>query len=308
MNRRVAVAAIIGLIVFIVVAVIISQSKKGTNVVGEFKSEASTLYNTAVSLQSKGNVEEAVKLYQELVKKYPQDKRAADVWYRLAKVYAGSNLWTKAKEAYSNIIANFPNYENIAEVEKNLWDANVKIIFSPIITEKDFTYSVQPGDTLGKIAAKHNTTVDLIMKSNNLDSAMIRVGKRLKLSTIKFSVIVDKSQNMLTLRADDEIFKVYSVATGKYNCTPVGNFQVVEKLINPDWYKEGVGVVSADSPENVLGTRWIGLSEPQYGIHGGAAEEDLGRQVTEGCVRMINTDVEELFTILPRGAEITIVD
>ena len=34
----------------------------------------------------------------------------------------------------------------------------------------------------------------------------------------------------------------------------------------------------------------------------------VGLQVTAGCVRMINSDVEELFAIVPLGTEVTIVD
>ena len=146
------------------------------------------------------------------------------------------------------------------------------------------------------------------MRSNNLKTDLIRPGNRLKLTGSKFSVIVDKSQNYLVVKADDEIFKIYTVATGKFNCTPTGNFKIVEKLENPDWYKSGEGIILADNPKNILGTRWLGLSEPQYGIHGGASEEDLGKQVTEGCVRMINAEVEELFIILPRGTEVNIID
>ena len=82
----------------------------------------------------------------------------------------------------------------------------------------------------------------------------------------------------------------------------------MEKLKNPPWYKNGEGIIPADSPKNILGTRWLGLSEPGYGIHGGAKEEDLTKQVTDGCMRMRDREVEELFTILPMGTEVTIVE
>jgi len=36
--------------------------------------------------------------------------------------------------------------------------------------------------------------------------------------------------------------------------------------------------------------------------------EKIGQQVTEGCVRMINEEVEELYAVVPSGAEVTIVD
>jgi len=272
-NRKVAIAAVVVLAICLILTGVVCRRKRSAPKPPQVNVEAGakSIYKTAVSLQSKGRLEEAVKAYQELIKQ-------------------------------------FPEFKQISEAEKKLWDANVEILFSPVVTDKDIRYKVKPGDTLGKIAAGHNTTVDLIKRSNNLESDLIRPGQRFKISTAKYSVIVDKSQNSLALKADDKIFKVYSVATGEYNCTPVGTFTIVEKLINPDWYKSGPGAIPAASPENILGTRWMSLSDSDYGIHGGASEKDLGSQVTNGCIRMTDAGVEELFAILPRGTEVTIVE
>lgn len=45
----------------------------------------------------------------------------------------------------------------------------------------DGTYVVKSGDYLGKIADKHNTTVQKLREVNGLTSDRIRVGQRLKL-------------------------------------------------------------------------------------------------------------------------------
>lgn len=301
MNRKIVIAGLIGLVICLVVIGIVGRTKKD-------KSEVVSLYNTAMSWQSKGKMDKAAKSYQELVKQFPHEEQAADAWYSLGKIYEKEGLMQKAKEAYSKIIAAFSNFKHISDVEKRLWDTNIKILFSPIVTDGDIIYNVEPGDTLTKIATEHNTTVGLIMRSNKLESDLIRPGQRLKIFTAKYNIIIDKSQNSLTLKADDVILKVYSVATGKHNSTPSGTFKIVEKLNNPDWYKRGEGIIPAGSPKNVLGTRWLGLSEPQYGIHGGASKGDLSTQVTDGCIRMTDSEVEELFAILPRGTEVTIVD
>ena len=101
--------------------------------------------------------------------------------------------------------------------------------------------------------------------------------------------------------------KTYVVSTGTNNSTPVGVFKVTDKLINPTWYKSGA-VVPHGSPANVLGTRWIGLTQKGYGIHGTTEPDKLGQQVTAGCVRMRNEEVEELFGFVVPGTEVTIVD
>ncbi len=307
MNRRVLILAGSGLAIFLILVFILGRGKRSPS---ENKGipQADALYNSALSWQEQDQLDKAGEIYQELARQFPEDKRIAGAWYELGKLYESRQLWPKAQDVYSKIIANFPNFKEIAAVEEKLWELNLKILFSPIVTEKDIVYKVEPGDTLGKIADRYNTTVGLIMRSNNLENDLIRPGKRLKISPVKYSIIVDKSQNSLALKADDAVFKVYAVATGRHNSTPTGDFTIVEKLKNPDWYKRGEGIIPADNPKNVLGTRWLGLSEPQYGIHGGASVEDLGTQITDGCIRMTNSDVEELFTILPRGITVTIVD
>ena len=81
----------------------------------------------------------------------------------------------------------------------------------------------------------------------------------------------------------------------------------MNKQVNPTWFKAGA-VVPPDSPENILGTRWMGFDLKSYGIHGTTDPDALGKQVTAGCVRMRNSEVEELYDIAPIGTEVTMVD
>ena len=168
-------------------------------------------------------------------------------------------------------------------------------------------HEVQPGDSLAKIAKKYNTTVELIKKSNGLAGDVIKAGQRLRIWQGTFSVLVDKSQNIMILKSNDDVIKVYPVATGKNNITPVGTFKIVDKLINPVWFKSGA-IVPPDSPENILGTRWMGFDIPGYGINATTDPSSIGQQLTAGCVRMRNEDVEELYGLLPVGTQVTITD
>jgi len=209
--------------------------------------------------------------------------------------------------AYQKLISEFPNSREVMNWQKKAEDINIKLLFSPTITPKSIVYEIKPGDTIARIAKEFKTTGDLIMKSNNLANDRILPGRKIKVWTAPFSIFVDKSQNILILKSDEDIVKTYIVATGKNNSSPVGTLKITNKLMNPTWFKAGA-VVPAQSPENVLGTRWLGFNLPGYGIHGTTDPKSLGQQVTEGCVRMANPDVEELYSIVPVGTEVTIVD
>jgi lipoprotein-anchoring transpeptidase ErfK/SrfK len=224
-----------------------------------------------------------------------------------AKELEKKNDLMKAKELYTKLVNEFTNSSEVMNWQKKIEDLNIRLLFSPAIIGKNILYEIKPGDTLTKISKEFKTTVDLIMKSNNLVNDRIVPGRKIKVWTTPFNILVDKSSNILILKSDEDIIKTYIVSTGKNNSTPVGNFKITDKLLNPTWFKAGA-VVPAGSSENVLGTRWIGFNLPGYGIHGTTEPQSLGKPVTQGCVRMSNSDVEELYSIIPVGTEVTIVD
>ncbi len=212
-----------------------------------------------------------------------------------------------AKSLYQRLISEFSNSTDVMNWQKKLEEINIKLLFSPAAGSKSILYEIKPGDTLTKIAKEFKTTTELIAKSNNLKDNKIFPGRKIKVWTAPFSILVYKSQNTLILKTDEEIIKTYIVSTGLNNSTPVGNFKITNKLPNPTWFKAGA-VVAPNSPDNVLGVRWLGLDLPGYGIHGTTDPQNLGKQITQGCVRMSNSDVEELYSIVPIGTEVSIVD
>lgn len=223
------------------------------------------------------------------------------------KAYEAQGNILEAQKIYQKMINDFSGAKEVADWQKKAEAINIKLLFSPSVTANSDLYEIKPGDTLTKIAQEFKTTTDLIKRSNNISEAKIFPGKKIKVWTAPFSIVVDKSQNLLFLKVGEEVFKTYTIATGANNSTPVGTFKIINKITRPTWYKEGK-VVPADSPENILGTRWLGLDVTGYGIHGTVDPKSLGLQVTQGCVRMSNDEVEELYTIVPVGTEVTVVD
>lgn len=96
---------------------------------------------------------------------------------------------------------------------------------------------------------------------------------------------VDRKQLKLIDRKNEEIVKSYPIATGKISSpTPLGTFKIVEKA------KWGEG----------FGTRWMGINVPWgiYGIHGTNRPGSIGGNLSAGCIRMRNEDVEELYSLV----------
>jgi LysM repeat protein len=87
----------------------------------------------------------------------------------------------------------------------------------------------------------------------------------------------------------------YPIAVGKPDTpTPPGQFQVINKIINPG---------------GILGSRWMGLNIPQgnYGIHGTNNPASIGKAVSNGCIRMHNHHIEALFPQIEIGTLVIII-
>jgi lipoprotein-anchoring transpeptidase ErfK/SrfK len=263
----------------------------------------------AKELLASGKRAEAIKQLDNIMTVSSGKQEAYEAALILADIYSNDRNLVKARQLYTEILNEYPQFCDYSDIQNRIASANMAILFSNIITPESELYTVSAGDSLAKIAGSYQTTVELIKRANNLKSDLIMPGMKLKVQNKPFNIIVDNAQCILTVLLGEQVIKTYDIATGKNNSTPTGTFKVRDKLTDPVWYNKGAAI-PPDSPENVLGTRWMGLTtpEPGYGIHGTTEPESIGYQSTEGCVRMRNEDVEELYDIIPVGTVVTIID
>ncbi|HLH57398.1 MAG TPA: L,D-transpeptidase, partial [Verrucomicrobiae bacterium] len=59
-------------------------------------------------------------------------------------------------------------------------------------------------------------------------------------------------------------------------------------------------------PNNPVGTAWIGLDKPGYGIHGTPHPEQVGRTESHGCFRLANWNVECLANLVTVGTPVRV--
>ena len=90
--------------------------------------------------------------------------------------------YIKAKAALKEYLNEYPDSENTQDIKTQVENLNIKILFSPVKTEDSIMYKIKSGDALVKIALTNNTTVELIKRSNGLNSDLIIPGKTLKVN------------------------------------------------------------------------------------------------------------------------------
>ncbi|HHY36172.1 MAG TPA: L,D-transpeptidase family protein [Firmicutes bacterium] len=108
----------------------------------------------------------------------------------------------------------------------------------------------------------------------------------------EYSIVIDVPGRILYLLQGSRPYRSYPVAVGKPSTpTPRGTFTIVEKIVNPG---------------EVYGTRLLALSKPYYSIHGTNAPQFIGQAVSNGCVRMHNHHIEEVYDRVEVGTIVRI--
>jgi len=148
----------------------------------------------------------------------------------------------------------------------------------------------------------------LIEATNGLVGRYHHPGDVLRIPTDRANVIVDLDARAVLYRHGDEVVQVWDCGIGKAGHeTPEGTFTIGDKIERPPLSTKGLPY---GHPDNPLGSRWLALlrdgQKSSYGIHGTSDPSGVGGEVSLGCIRMRNEDVNELFEILPRGAEVII--
>jgi len=152
----------------------------------------------------------------------------------------------------------------------------------------------------------------LIERVNQIQGAVIQPGQVLRIPTERARVLVDVDAHWVLYFVGELVAGAWEVGVGKVGSeTQVGTYTVGDKGVNPTWFPSGKAPIPFGDPENPLGTRWIGWvgsdgRDSGLAFHGTREPDSIGQDQSEGCIRMLNRDVEELFEILPKGATILV--
>ncbi len=143
-----------------------------------------------------------------------------------------------------------------------------------------------------------------------------------------YAIHIDSAENKLYLKKEGKVIREAVVSCGSGSIledpggkrswifdTPRGEFFVRYKLKNPDWVKPDWAFIEEGKvpPKNqaervesgTLGDYALGFGDG-YFIHGTLYTRLLGRNVTHGCVRVGDKDLEFIYQTVPVGTKIYI--
>lgn len=137
------------------------------------------------------------------------------------------------------------------------------------------------------------------------------------------TIVVDPRNHFLYLQLRFGKARRYGVGVGKAGLAFKGSATVGRKAKWPRWtptknmirreprkYARFAGGVPG-GPNNPLGARALylyrGKRDTMYRIHGTTQPSSIGRSVSNGCIRMINAHVKDLFERVPVGAKVVVL-
>jgi lipoprotein-anchoring transpeptidase ErfK/SrfK len=181
---------------------------------------------------------------------------------------------------------------------------------------------------LESAAEKSQSHPNLIRQLNpGIDWTNLAAGVALRIPNVEFPAPGQKagfiriSLGVKTLEAFDENTNLLahfpcSIAQ-RVEKRPVGELRVAVLAPNPNYtFDPEVFPESAEArelnrklilqpgPNNPVGTVWIGLDKPGYGIHGTPRPEEVGRTESHGCFRLANWNAEFLLRLISVGTPV----
>ena len=213
---------------------------------------------------------------------------------------------TEARSALTAFIQKYPSGLHVGDAQDLLGEVNTSILLSDYPSPEKEQYVVRSGDVLARIASKLKSTPELIMRTNDLSSTMLRVGQKLLVSHPEFSILIQPQEKWLYLLDHEHFFKRYRIVElkvpGKHAAK--ASTRVAEIMAWKNGRRIGIA-----SPEFLNSTRWIRLAAPGYVIY---SEPDDSHQIldvpppAEG-IGMAASDVEELSSLVNTRTAVTVV-
>lgn len=122
-------------------------------------------------------------------------------------------------------------------------------------------------------------------------------------------VVADKATETLYAYDDKDVLVAsYPTTVGSMATpSPTGTHTVAVKVHEPNYTytaENGSKSVLPPGPNNPVGSVWIGLSKPSYGIHGSPDPARISRQASAGCIRLTNWDALALLGVIQNGATV----
>ncbi|MBW3095718.1 L,D-transpeptidase family protein [Pseudohoeflea coraliihabitans] len=252
------------------------------------------------------NVRKALKAYQEATGETLDPTDIADIMDRLTN---GDGLpFTQyeitAADAAGPFVASIPSdYGEKAKLERLAFTSPLEMLAEKFHMDQDYLEAINPDADFSRPGT--------IIKVVNTGSQ--RKGKIAR-------IIADKQREQVRgYDADGNLLVAYPATIGSADTpSPSGTVTIERIAANPGYtYNPKINFKQGDNdkvleippgPNGPVGSMWIALSKPTYGIHGTPEPSTIGKTASHGCVRLTNWDGAEIASMVEPGVTVIFTD
>jgi len=202
-----------------------------------------------------------------------------------------------------------------------LGEVNTEMFFSTDVPFGKTEYVVKRGDSLWRIARKLDSTPAVIMRTNRMESDLIKPGDRLLVPNAEFTVTLDLPNERAVVHTGDGFFKQYPIVS--INLPHHIQSAITTKTKASAFWKDGAMLNNPSSAERAAGTPWLHLALGGYILYGVSEEEGVSEsavEISDGAtdaprhpdlprhgIALLKEDLEELQLLIGRGTPVTII-
>ena len=223
-------------------------------------------------------------------------------------------------------------------------DRVADVIGAYVLTEKDATYDfaeeipkdyarqakmkrlsyTSPAEMLGERFHMSET----LLAALNRKQALNEAGARVLVASVRRApdkgaarrIDAVKSTGMVLVYGEgDELLASYPATIGSEDTPSPSGEHVIERIArNPTYsydpeknFQQGRNTEKMTlpaGPNGPVGTVWIALSKPTFGIHGTPEPGKVSKTGSHGCIRLTNWDAEELADLVKPGVPVRFID
>lgn len=252
------------------------------------------------------NVNKAISSYREIT---GQSLRTYDSdWVKAELERTGGPAFTEytitAEDAAGSYIASIPeDYGDKARLERLSYTSVVEKLAERFHMDEKYLIALNPGVNFNRPG--------MVIK-------VVQPGKAVRSQVAR--IIADKSAKQVHAYDEDgRLVATYPATIGSADTpSPTGEHEVARVAFNPEYtynpkinFKQGNNdkvLTIPPGPNGPVGSVWIALSKPSYGIHGTPDPSKIGKTASHGCVRLTNWDAQELAKLVKPGVSVAFVE
>jgi len=223
----------------------------------------------------------------------------------------GNNL-IEARQIFLRLLQMEKSFELRPFIERKLGAIHSSLYLSTRPAPGKAIHRLASGEKIGKIASSYGCTLEYLLYVNTIQKPeALQIGKMLTvLENPRFELLISKRDSTAVLLLNNGFFKRYTLLLSEGNPPPKGLYRVRSRGKKAIAEEATWAGIADDKPRNERDICWVTLATEDGAMLGGITLQGTRNTQTKNAlnIRFRNTDIEELYFLLPANTPVVVAD